>query len=226
MISREVYSYDPIFTQLETERRADIWLSDSMDWQWSSRLVREYDSNANLTSNTKQKWDINGNNWLNEMRSLINYNANGDPTLTTELAWNGQQWGNSFQIKNTYDSVFNKTRSEVFHWDMDEWQPSQTCDFYYTFHQEIVAVDEVQHFTCKVPNPYRVGTPVYCHDFSVQTAVQLNIFDLSGKLIYSKQIENQNFINIAQSIPTGLYVLNISNGKGQHFSKKIVIVDK
>ncbi|HHM21041.1 MAG TPA: hypothetical protein ENJ20_03360, partial [Bacteroidetes bacterium] len=56
-ISRETYSYDPVFTQLETERLAEIWVADSMQWQRSSRVVKEYDSNANLTTETSQLWD-------------------------------------------------------------------------------------------------------------------------------------------------------------------------
>ena len=33
----------------------------------------------------------------------------------------------------------------------------------------------------------------------------LSIFDLSGKMILIERLENQNFVNIAQSIPTGLF---------------------
>ncbi|MEO1261282.1 MAG: T9SS type A sorting domain-containing protein [Bacteroidota bacterium] len=224
-ISREIYSFDPVFADLETERLSEIWISDSMFWQRSSRVVKDYDSNANLATETIQKWDAPNNNWLNENRFLRNYNSNGDVTIQTHLTWNGQQWNNFFQTHNSYDSVFNQTRFEVFIWSQGEWGALNSCDLFWRFHHEVVSTRETWEMTCEFPNPYRPGHLVICSELASEGPIALSIFDLSGKMVYSKRIENQNFINIAEPIPTGLYVLNLSDRNGRMFSKKIVIVD-
>ena len=223
-ISREVYIYDVDDPSLEVEKVTEVWNAGATAWDQSSHILKEYDPSDNLTTETHQLWNNPDSSWLNKDRFLRNYNANGNVTKKTDLTWNGAQWDNFFQTQNSYDSLFNLTRFEVVQWVLDGWIPLNSCDQFWRFHHSFVHADEVQQLDCIFPNPMQNGSVIFCPELLKHGHVQVAIFDLSGKLVYTKRAEHQNFVNIAQPISTGMYILNISNKKGLNISKKIMIV--
>jgi hypothetical protein len=79
------------------------------------------------------------------------------------------------------------------------------------------------------PNPvgkdHRIMVTFDLHSFS---AVQVDLLDALGRVVFSKQQENCNnqhsfILNIPSSIPTGSYTLLISEESHQVFAKKIII---
>ncbi|HFA51534.1 MAG TPA: T9SS type A sorting domain-containing protein [Bacteroidetes bacterium] len=223
-ISRTFLTYDDA-TDLETEQVAEVWNNAEMQWFKSSRSLKDYDSSGNLTSETTQLWNAPDTAWLNQNLFLRNYNADGEVTIKTDLVWNGDQWRNFFQTENSFDQNGNIDRFQVSQWDGDSWQQLNSCDFYWRFHHVVEAVEKANELDCKMPNPYKIGTPFSCPGLLSGQAERLSVFDLSGKMVYTKEIENQNFINIAEPLPTGLYILIVSGKEGLIFKRKTVIVE-
>jgi myo-inositol-hexaphosphate 3-phosphohydrolase len=70
-----------------------------------------------------------------------------------------------------------------------------------------------------------LGTPVQCPHFAEGDAKQLAVYDLSGKLLHSQNIEKQAVVEISEPLPTGFYIVKISGSKGQFAPQKIMITN-
>ena len=219
-ISRTTYTYSGT-PALESENRTEIYNSVSSQWEKSSRSVKNYDTSGNLTEVIVQLWNTIDSDWLNQNRTLQNFNTDNQVTLRTELIWNGTQWVNYFQTNNIYDANANLARFEVSQWQVNLWKLLNSCDFYWRFHH-VVAVEETQEGFCKIPNPYKPGTVVFCENLPAGKASQLAIYDMTGKLVCLEKLENQQ-INISKPLPAGMYILSLRGETGVFFTQKILI---
>ncbi|MCF8245964.1 MAG: T9SS type A sorting domain-containing protein [Saprospiraceae bacterium] len=222
-VNRQTYFYDSQNPDLEVEQLTEVFDQTLMQWDSSSQLLKMYDSQGNLTEQTTQTWNTIDSNWVNSGRILQNYNAENNLTLRTELVWNGNQWVNFFQVNNVYDTNQNLIRFEVSFWDVTFWNLLSSCDFYPRFHHVISAANEPRLEICQLPNPYRLGQPIDCAEMLSTGAKRLEIFDFSGKMISSQNIENQSVIAINGDFPTGMYVAKISGERGKFFTQKLLI---
>lgn len=219
-LSRTFHEFDG---ELETGITTEVWNMADEIWVNSSRKTKAHDSNGNLTTETDQIWIVQDSTWQNQNRILQNFNAEGDVTLRTQLTWGNDQWVNFFQTMNSYDTVANLVRFEVAQWQINEWVPLNSCDFYWRFSHEFVAVAEAGFEACSLPNPYRLGTSVECANLPEGEKKALNLFDLSGKLVHTENLDNQNFINIAGPLNEGMYVLVIRGEKGVLLAQKLMV---
>jgi hypothetical protein len=222
-VSRTTYTYNTQNPSLEAENITEIYNAVSSQWDKSSRSVKGYDSNGNRTEETTQLWNNVNNDWLNQNRIVQNFNANKKVTLRTELVWNGTQWVNFFQTNNVYDANENLTRFEVFQWQVNQWKLLNSCDFFWRFHHEVLSTGTVQPAVCRIPNPYKPGTPFFCEALQAERFDRLALYDLTGRMAWIEKIENQHFINIPASVPAGMYVLKLSGEKGLFYTQKIII---
>ncbi len=220
-VSRTNFTYNP--QQLESEAVTEIFNAGAAAWEKSSRTLKNYDSSGNLTEQISQLWNNVGSDWQNDRRTIQNFNAAKQVTLRTEQTWNGANWTNFFQTNNVYGTNGNLTRFEVSQWQTTQWALLNTCDFYWRFHHEILAVQEPAGVFCKIPNPYRPGTTIACDQLPAGHSFQLALFDLTGKIIRQEKFDSQNFVKIAAPLPAGLYVLTISGEQGVLFSQKLLI---
>ncbi len=223
-VNRQTYSYDPQNQALEMGQLTEVYDQALMQWDSSSQLLKMYDSQGNMTEQTTQIWNNIDSNWVNAGRILQNYNVENNLTLRTELVWNGNQWVNYFQVNNVYDTAQNLIRFEVSYWDVTFWNLLSSCDFYPRFHHEVLAVVAMEQVIWRLPNPYRIGQSVDCAEMLSTGAKRLAIFDFSGKLISSQNIENQLVIEVNGDLPMGIYVAKISGERGNFFTQKILIV--
>ena len=69
------------------------------------------------------------------------------------------------------------------------------------------------------PNPFTEEANLDLKDFSGES--QLEIFNLSGQILYSKKIQNEYSAKIGTDLLKGIYILRVSNGKQQR-SMKII----
>lgn len=221
-LNRKFRFFDDLNTHLLNEEVTEIWDEGLQDWVNSNRQLYGYDSNDNRTEQTNQIWIVQDSAWENQARILQNFNADDEVTLRTELTWGNDQWVNFFQTNNVYDTVANLVRFEVSEWQVNEWIPASSCDFYWRF-SHVVGTQEVLQLDCHIPNPYSLGTLFRCPDLPQGEKLQLEVFDLSGKLVYAKSFEGGNFVNIAKPLRTGLYVLVIRGESGILHSQKIVV---
>ncbi len=222
-VNRQSYFYDSQNPELEVKKVTEVYDQATMNWGKSSQSLKTYDSQGNLAEETTQLWNTVDTGWVNSFRILQNFNTENDVTLRTELVWNSTQWVNTFQVNNVYDTAQNLTRFEVFQWQLDHWKLLSSCDFYPRFHHEVLATNEPTLAFFQLPNPYRIGQPIDCSAMVAAGAKRLEVFDFSGKMICSQNIENQSVIEINGDLPMGMYVAKISGDKGSFFTQKLLI---
>ncbi len=223
-VNRQTYSYELQNPALEVKQLTEVYNQFEMRWDSSSQLLKAYDSQGNLTEQVTQLWSSVDSTWTNTSRIFQNFNAGNDVTLRTEFVWNGSQWVNFYQVNNVYDTVANLTRFEVSQWDVTQWKMLSNCDFYPRFHHEVLSANEPLPMPCAWPNPYQMGTPVQCPHYDQGYAKQLAVYDFSGKLLHSQNIENQAIITMNADLPTGIYVVKISGEAGYFATQKLMII--
>ncbi|MBK8564804.1 MAG: T9SS type A sorting domain-containing protein [Saprospiraceae bacterium] len=224
-VNRQTYFYDAVQPELEVKQITEVYNQFEMRWDSSSQLLKAYDSQGNMTEQATQLWSPVDSSWTNSSRNFQNFNAEGDVTLRTEFIWNGSQWVNFFQVNNVYDTVANLTRFEVSQWDVMQWKLLTTCDFYPHLIQIILTANEPLEQPCNWPNPYRLGMPVQCPNLAADNAKQLAVYDLSGRLLHSQNIEKQEVVELDAALPTGFYIVKINGNNGLFAPQKIMITN-
>ncbi|MCC6724866.1 MAG: T9SS type A sorting domain-containing protein [Saprospiraceae bacterium] len=224
-VNRQTYFYDSAQPELEVKQITEVYNQDEMRWDSSSQLLKAYDSQGSMTEQATQLWSPVDSTWTNSNRIFQNFNAAGDVTLRTEFVWNGSQWVNFFQVNNVYDTAANQTRFEVSQWDVTQWRMLTSCDFYPRFHHLVLAANEPLVQPCNWPNPYRLGTPVQCAFIGEGNAKRLEVYDLSGQLLHSQNIEKQEVVEINAPLPTGFYILKTTGNNGLFAPQKIMITN-
>ncbi len=225
-ISSTFHTYDPVFSEREIEQVAKIWVASppsAGDWLNSSRTTKGYDPGGNPTEQIVQYWNTLDSTWLNQSRTLQNFNAADQVTLRTELTWDGAQWNNFFQTNYVYDPNANLTNFEVSQWQGNGWQALSECIFFWRFHHEVATTEIPPAAVCQFPNPMRPGDAIHCPSLPSGETFRLALFDLQGKMVFSKNVDNQSFTNIAADLPTGVYALTLSGKQGILLSQKIII---
>ncbi len=224
-VNRQTYFYDAAQPDREVKQITEVYNQFEMRWDSSSQQLFNYDSQSNLTGLTTQLWNNLDSSWTNSNRIFQNFNTVGDVTLRTEFVWNGTLWVNFFQVNNVYDTVANLTKFEVSQWDVTQWKLLTTCDFYPRLIQIIQAAKEPLVQPCNWPNPYRLGTPVECDNFTENELKQLAVYDLSGRLLHSQNIEKQAIVELNASLPIGFYIVKINGDNGLFAPQKIMITN-
>jgi hypothetical protein len=224
-VNRQTHFYDVAQPTQEVKQVTEVYNQFEMRWDSSSQQLFDYDSQGNLTGQTTQLWNNVDSSWTNSSRIFQNFNAVGDVTLRTEFVWNGTLWVNFFQVNNVYDTVANLTRFEVSQWDVTAWKLLTTCDFFPRLIQIIQAANELLVQPCNWPNPYRLGTPVQCDNFEGNEVKQLAVYDLSGRLLHSQNIEKQAIVELNAALPTGFYIVKINESNGHFAPQKIMITN-
>ncbi len=92
------------------------------------------------------------------------------------------------------------------------------------FNTAVNIIDENKFVYTLSPNPSNGNTQLYVNTEKLST-MQINIYDLSGKLIYNQQTKNNGFN--AYNLPTenlgkGLYMVNIQCGNNQQTQKLVI----
>ncbi len=93
-----------------------------------------------------------------------------------------------------------------------------------TLNTAINTVDENKFVYTLSPNPSNGNTQLFVNTEKL-SAMQINIYDLNGKLIYNQQAKNNGFH--VYSLPTenlgkGLYIVNIQCGNSQQTEKLVI----
>lgn len=92
--------------------------------------------------------------------------------------------------------------------------------FYSRLKSDNTSSDELTKSTVKCsPNPFTDNISI---SLSEKSDYKLNVYDLTGKLKYNEQLSGNNFKIFPNINERGIYILELSSGKGKTFRTKIV----
>ncbi|MFT3794057.1 T9SS type A sorting domain-containing protein [Flavobacterium sp.] len=236
---RDSYTHDA--NHFLTELFTQVWNTDLLLWENSTKVTYTNDANGNQLQSVNEQW--NQNAWVNSQKVTSTFNGLNQQTTALTQNWNGSVWENAGRSQYTYDanqligSLFQNWQADVNNWidnnrgqytyNPDDtmaqyiiqmWQNNQWVNFQkaiYTYNPLGVAENplaEIGFF----PNP--VHDHLYFVGLDGQTVNNLRVIDLQGRMIPIHA--NQQTIDVS-GLPTGVYLLQFERN-GQTVSQKLL----
>ncbi|MFA4853586.1 MAG: T9SS type A sorting domain-containing protein [Bacteroidales bacterium] len=219
-------------------------------WENSCQYTYTYDANNNRTSRLRQNW--NGSAWVNNWQNTYTYDANNNMTSEFDQYWNGSTWEDSSQDTYTYDASNNLTSEFDQYWNGSAWVNSLQCTYtydvnnflesesykfwngagtevtdgdstYYYFHTVVVGINDliVREGSITVyPNPSADGKFTISSNSTISS---IEIYNVLGEKIYSKQINSEKADIDLSKQANGIYFYQIKNEKKILKTGKIII---
>lgn len=115
-----------------------FWDPANKTWLNYQRTTAAYDSNMSLIRSEIQSWDSLSDTWENSNLVLISYDEKGVETMRVSLDWNGSDYINNLRHLHTYDANGLKTETLVSLWDDNTktWAIKSKQVFTYTHGKE------------------------------------------------------------------------------------------
>jgi len=180
----------------------------------------------------------------NVERETTTYNSNGQELVSINEEWNGSGWDNYYKSENIYDSKNNLINRSSYYWS-GTWVLSDANISNYTYNSDDIpsqiiyaydfadgngAVNDTKEiFTYKnvtssklekansvkiYPNPFKENLRLDLDEASL-----VEIFDLTGKIIYTSNEYNKNIVINTQNWEKGAYIVRLSSNNGIKTSK-------
>ncbi len=171
-------------------------------------------------------WSPGEQTTTDEIRMPLGHGEAGSVAIFSASGWNEEEIVLfSFRIKRTSAPLSNY-RFMISH------GPTEAVA--YTVEQEKLHTIRLEHKSSQAitvynrPNPFKDATTIVFESKALETA-QLNIFDLSGKMVFSRQVQlqhgqNEYFIHRSDLSNPGMYSYEMKS-ETQHSTNRMIIVD-
>jgi hypothetical protein len=226
--SRNTYTYDGngnMVTELGEVWSSTIWIN-----YFKENCT--YDANGNKLTDFTQRWQ--SNIWMDDLKLNYTYDGNGNILSRIIAQWQNGSLVYKYNDIYTYDAQGNSITGDYYAWYHNNWHVYLGGLFVYS--QKIVItnyLNDMHHYDAHFisfetgiennmtnnnlarvyPNP--ATTTLTIDGFS--NASTAEVYDLSGKLLLSKQL-NANQFDIS-SLAKGLYFIKLSTDKGSMVKK-------
>jgi hypothetical protein len=202
-------------------------------------------STLDLAYGITQIYDASTSSYSNAYKEITTYNSAGLDLIYLEEVWSGNTWLNDYKSEKTYDNQNNLINRKSFIWDGNNWEldyeeganytyntnnlPSVIVFLYdyfdgnglvnvtretYTYKNVTSSKLENVNSAKIYPNPFKDEIRF---DLDEESAV--DIYDLTGKVIYSSNEYNKNILINTQNWEKGAYIVRISSKNGVKTSK-------
>jgi hypothetical protein len=177
----------------------------------------------------------NGNNWLKVSLNGIQSNSNGiGARIEIYGAWGKQirdiRSGEGFKYMSSLNGHFGLGTATSIDQVVVKW-PSGIVDTYYnvpinttlnTVEGSTLSVNNNANTTFKVyPNPAQNIISIQQSATAVASLAKAEIYDLNGRLILEKEMNNEQTISV-QSLATGTYILLLVDSNANRYTQKII----
>lgn len=211
-VTSETFSYD-------NERRISTILTqvlDSLGWSNSKSFEYSYDQNGHLTLAVIKTWQ--DESFVNANRALYELNNVGYPTVVTFEKWNGEGWEegtwksgfcvfpeNYLKRQNDFICRKDAKRIEIHYantpmpnYDMEELESDNTP---YTLH----------------PNPTNGQVTIMGQGLKVA-----EVINTLGQCVATVKGDGEQLTLDISNLPAGIYFVNITDGEGRKYVRKVV----
>ncbi|NOY51023.1 MAG: T9SS type A sorting domain-containing protein [Chlorobi bacterium] len=220
-----LYSYDDSGDNIITVI-SQYWAGDA-GWKDAHRYNYTYTDFDEVSNYLAEYW----NEWGSEWKADINiaYTYNDEELLSNyvwqQMPWWGDQWVNVQQASYTYDVDGNMTETIIQKWHhwTEEWVNWRKWEMILDYNQVMGIADNTGNgIEAIFENPYRPGQAISFKGLR-QDNYQLQLFDLSGRLIESTTINGNAAGSFGNVGGNTLYFMTLSGSKGLVYSTKILI---
>lgn len=214
--SKSEYTYDS--SGHRTLYVAYTWDATNNTWKRNSKTEYSYESKGLQTSYVTYTWDATNNTWKGSSKTEYTYNNDGLQTLSVLYKWDATNniWNESSKTESTYDSNGNITQSIYWVYTSNVWVRNQIGNYYYS----TLVISEVTNPAIARINIYPNPAKSEIRIAGLKEQSGFTLYDMTGKLVMSKYIQNNESISI-NSLPKSMYIVRIITHEGNIVSKII-----
>ena len=224
-LSRTFIYYD----EMGNDTLTTYELNDSA-WYFTSRIQKEF-TNGNDVLRTEQVYNADQMTWINTIQTQTAYTSSGELELITVSSWNATEnaFTPSYRTGYTYDAADNLTDFTTDLYQDGTWVYNGRCQIYWSEYEVEVdpgggtATTNVILQDCKIANPFPTGSSFSCSDWDIKSRGTLDIYDLSGRILASQTIGNQDDIEVKSDLNSGFYTFVLRDARGMVWRKKVVV---
>ena len=207
-----------------------LWANNN--WEFHEKEIINFD-NINIALNNVSK-KINNNSWLN-VDSIVYQNNNINMDNQVFYNWQNNTWGKRSKRVYNYDEVSNtnyiipnyffshsKFKKKLIneYWyinsNNNNWLDDGILDYYYS-DINTISINELSKKAISItPNPANNYITI-----SGITNSIINIYNISGKLVKTQNINSSNKIDISK-IKKGIYIVSATKNNSIISTKKLI----
>lgn len=236
--SKEEHSYNIdgnvlVSTNYSWDMFTNEWLNVSMD-------EYAYNSGGTMISDTYREWNSVTQQWENTMLEEYTYDMNMNLVLIEENAWDGSMWVESWKSEMTYNNdytagelllpwYFEEVAGQMQHmltnitdfgFNGFSYVPASNSDFIYS-QVDITGIEEKEIQQALVyPQPAEEQVTFSWNN--TDRLLELNLYDINGKIVSVQTIGNNTTIPVAGVTP-GLYFYRLAGTSGTLLAGKLSI---
>lgn len=222
-----IYTYD---AQGKLDESIRFSFSTILFNEWAAVSREVYNYSANGVLETVYAYDPESNS--NQSRRLFSYNSGEFSDLLSENVL--ETWSQTamvFQESNRTQTPYNELPDGRILLNLKvqakptpgqgDWLSSFEVDVF--FLRGASDTQSPDDLSCAVPNPYPLHTPVRCEALNADEQYLLQVYDLSGRAVYTRYFKGESGWDIDREIGQGLFVATIqSKGKRVGVYKLII----
>ncbi len=223
---RLVYSYNDSGENV-IAMTVQKWFGEDAGWKDFHRYNYSYNDDGDLSGLIFEYWNYFHSIWVE--RKKVNYGYD-DAGWMNHIVWQSKHspdsdWANVKQAFITYDDLGNMTERIEQYWNKhnEEWVNFRKWEMVLQY-RSITGIFERPESDVKAifANPYRNGDEISFKGLE-DDIYQLQLFDISGKLIESKEINPNGQASFSSSLHNGMYIMVLSNAHGPVFNTKLMV---
>ncbi len=228
--SKYEYSYDAKGS--ETQKIAYTWDKTLQQWKANWKYENTYDANGKMMQRIDYDWYETTSQWVLGYKSEFTYDANGKMTRNTDYHWDEStsKWLPFHKAEYTYDNTytpnnlilpynFNHMFTQRDNYENDgegNWVIIYKLILFYS-EKNVTNINNTENINIAVyPNP--VSDYLNFSFTNNGNAAKFELFDLNGRKIISKAVNNSETINM-KGFNSGIYFYNLYIGDKKQSGK-------
>ncbi len=216
---------------------------DFFNEEWVNEYKDEYAYNGSdqLIMGVYYSWNVGNEQWINDYKEDFNYDSNMNLVIVLEQEWNGAQWVNSYKTEITYNNdytidelilpwiFYDESEQLLMHMPLVFTESEYLGGTYVLSYRSLYNFSEVN--ITGVPAieiskmgiyPQPANGDVTFNWETNNSTFNLAVYDMNGRLLLSKQIEN-NVPVLMDHLTSGIYFYRLSGNNLPEHSGKISI---
>lgn len=213
-----------------TEKISSYWDYQKKDWYKQSKRWYTYNAAGQMSEEGLLRWDKEGNT-LDGFRNVYVFDGKKKQAYLT-YNWDvaTEDWEVIVDQKFFYNEKGQQDKAVFEQWsDEGELLYKRRFERFWSSQKQTAQANEttdkpaLQQSKCSFPNPYTLGSSIYCSELKAEQDYQLTVFDLTGKLLYQQTFRGSDPVSVNGDIAAGVYVFKVSSPKGAVSTHKVVV---
>ena len=219
-----------------------LWDFLTNDWKNSTKDEYAYNGSGQQTMQISYSWDGVSSQWTNDYKDDFSYDGNMNVVLTLEQNWVGAQWVSSYKTEISYNNAytFNQLILPWMYMGFDLHQlfthmPVEVIESDFIGSSFVLSTRSLFNFSginitdVPAPESKQAGLfPQPADDYitfewnNSNTAFDLDLYDINGKMVMETKIENNKSVAI-DHLASGLYLYRLTDNTQHSISGKLSV---